>query len=531
MRVRFSLKAPWTKKSSDSNSNSNVGSSINVNDRNERGYGLGSRLYSSPERFRNESGYLDRVPEDDALNSEQELGEIEDEDGDEDEEEELEAQLAAEGLYRGSFRRLLALYTFVPLSFLVAFIFLAFLPTWIYSLPKNQPEISSVLPFPLPELAVSAGLWSLSYLLHTFIYSFSVFLSATICGLSHYSFSTILSTILQVFLCLVLRLVSLPILLIPHHLLVIHTPTWADPDFRRVWWIALGWAAAEAAVAIKQGYQNVALYRDVLVEEKDEEQFFGLGLDGATSLGRIYGVTTHAATRSSRDESLSPAIDPRPGPESAANNAPPAPPPLSLPLPFPVESNERMPLLHRNSENTSNISINEDIEASLELRVDEDLEQLMAVRARDELEKYYGVSFIQIPVFVSCLQRANDLLFSLGITLTLAFAYVQLTAGASTTTSPLSFSGWSNSHTLPWSTTATGESTGTISISILTLRLSGPRTAKIVLPLVFFIQLIMSLLHSRLVLPKAGVHTVVYIGTLISLGLFFAGLSVWGALS
>ena len=42
-------------------------------------------------------------------------------------------------------------------------------------------------------------------------------------------------------------------------------PTWEDVAFKRVWWIALGWAAAEAVLGVKQGYENIALYKDVLV--------------------------------------------------------------------------------------------------------------------------------------------------------------------------------------------------------------------------------------------------------------------------
>lgn len=42
-------------------------------------------------------------------------------------------------------------------------------------------------------------------------------------------------------------------------------PTWEDVAFKLIWWIALGWAAAEAVVGIKQGYENIVLYKDVLV--------------------------------------------------------------------------------------------------------------------------------------------------------------------------------------------------------------------------------------------------------------------------
>jgi len=63
---------------------------------------------------------------------------------------------------------------------------------------------------------------------------------------------------------LILRQATVPILLIPSTAVYNH-PTWRDGSFCRIWWVALGWAAAEAIVGIKQGYDGLALYRDVLV--------------------------------------------------------------------------------------------------------------------------------------------------------------------------------------------------------------------------------------------------------------------------
>jgi len=45
-------------------------------------------------------------------------------------------------------------------------------------------------------------------------------------------------------------------------------PTWCNGLFCQIWWVALGWVAAKAIVGIKQGYDGLALYRDVLVNEK-----------------------------------------------------------------------------------------------------------------------------------------------------------------------------------------------------------------------------------------------------------------------
>ena len=79
-------------------------------------------------------------------------------------------------------------------------------------------------------------------------------------------FTTILSTTLQTTSNLLLRQLAIPILLIPYYSehLAQH-PTWKGDAFKRVWWVALGWAAAEAVVGVKQGYESIALYKDVLI--------------------------------------------------------------------------------------------------------------------------------------------------------------------------------------------------------------------------------------------------------------------------
>ncbi|KAJ3841925.1 hypothetical protein F5878DRAFT_434572 [Lentinula raphanica] len=498
----------------------------------ESGPGPIHRLQSSPERFRADSsgsGFLDRVPEDGAVEFDgRDEGEEEDDIDDDAVDEDLESQ----GLYRGSYRRMLILYTFVPLTFAILFALLALLPTWAYPL-QVVPDFPSVLPFPLTELFVSAGLWCLSHMLRTPIYGLSL-LICTSCKLSHYSFPTLLSTLLHSIVCLLLRVIAIPILLIPHYL-VYETPTWRDPAFRRVWWVALGWATVEAIVAIKQGYQNIMLYRDVLVTDThDEERFIEIE-DGATKLGRIYGATDETARYGEFPMASSSAGSSSVGGTSPVNVLPqnslaPAPAPA-------VESStERAPLLQRHSRDS-----NVDLEASLELQVEEDVDQLIAVRKRDELEKYYGIPFVRIPAFIPCLQRANALLFSLGMTLILSSAYLQAAIAHSwfmsphihpaeehsavyiipSESAPNSYLETVISPAWPWSS---------IQLLPVTLRQSN-QLLTIGVPVVFIVQMSLSILHSQLVLPKAGVHTVVYIGSLVSLGIFFAGLSVWDALS
>lgn len=49
----------------------------------------------------------------------------------------------------------------------------------------------------------------------------------------------------------------------------------------------------------------------------------------------------------------------------------------------------------------------------------------------------------------------------------------------------------------------------------------------ITFPVIVVLQWFLALLHTPYVLPRVGVQTFVYVGFMISLGVFFAGLSVW----
>jgi len=112
-----------------------------------------------------------------------------------------------------------------------------------------------------------------------------------------------------------------------------------------------------------------------------------------------------------------------------------------------------------------------------------------------------------VPVFVSCLLRVASIFLSLGIALLLSAGYI---------TSPLALSPkakddlelatiippcWTNS--LFW-----GTFLGVCAINWC-----------------------LSLLHTPVFLPRVGVHVVAYLGLLVGLGMLFAGLAVWDALS
>lgn len=404
--------------------------------------GILGRIQShSPETYCN--GALARVPEDRVY-----------EDPDTFDEEEF---LEERGIYIGSYQQLVSWYTLVPVTCILIWLALAFLPRLLW----HTPHPSS--PTPFPELLLSISLWSLSHLLSTPIFTLSSALFRLPPGPT-----TIFSTALHVLLRNLLRLAALPILRVRHYMDYPH-PNPADPAFWRVWWLALGWSLAEVAVGVAQGYEQIGLYRNALVPAARVHELEALTRaqtkQPRVGSGERGGSSSRAA--SAHDDS-------RRG-DSA------------------VREPDRRPTMQRWPS-----------EAEMVLEVERDLDTLITLKAREELEDMYGIPFIHIPVFVSCLLRIASIALSLGFLLLLSAAYLS----APLSRSSLLFA--ASSH--PPIFTTNGAFYVTFS-------------------LVFLLHFSISLLHTPMVLPKIGVHVVAYVGFLIGLGSIFAGLGMWGALA
>ncbi|KNZ76622.1 hypothetical protein J132_09366 [Termitomyces sp. J132] len=366
-------------------------------------------------------------------------------DGDDEVEEwELDEELEEQGLYRGTYRRLVLLYSLNPLTFAIAFALLAALPHAFYPISETWPYPSvPYLRHPFPELLTSAALFSLSYLLRDPISSLFSFMFPS----SFTKLSTVFATSLQTLLYLTLQQLSLVLLSVTQHAPA--KPTTRDAAFRRVWWLALGWACAEAVINISKGYQARALYRDVLVTVRRSEDGPGKS-NGTENQDDVYDGQR---SQPFGDE----------------------------------EAGEYHPLLSKGAE---------DKDQAIKLLVEDELDELIAMRAREELEDAYGVPVIRIPVFLTCLQRVNDLLLTLGLTLLLAQAYLR--------------SAVSRDDPLP----------GSSNFSLM-----------IAAPVAWVGQCYLALLHTPVILPRMGVPTVVYHASLMSLSAFFGGLAAWKGLS
>ena len=341
----------------------------------------------------------------------------------------LDEGLAREGLYRGmsciylfpyystcakiwrqgSYRNLLFLYTVVPLTTLLSFICFALVPTIVFT--TQTPSLfpyPPYLPFPVLEVLTATALWSLSYLLRDFLYATAFFIVSSLSSFSSTIIATILSATLQTTSNLLLRQIAIPVLLIPHysskHHLEQHYPTWKDDAFRRVWWVALGWAAAEAVVGVKQGYESIALYKDVLVNvdmstlntemesrrerpQAPQKQHEREDVDTTTT------TTTTATSKQMdlenqrrRDSTSSPTRRQYPFSIGSSHHhhhmlAEEATPPIT---------DEHQPLLRT----LTRLVDDESERLQAENEVEKDLDQLIALKNREELEEVYGIPFI-----------------------------------------------------------------------------------------------------------------------------------------
>ena len=392
----------------------------------------------------------------------------------------------------------------------MVFLFLALLPEWIWSdRTPSPPTLPRSLPSPLPELIISAAFWSLSHHLRVPLYNLA-------CLVCPRRFNTVLFNLLYVLLSQLLRLAAMATLRVRHEM-SFPRPNWHDNAFYTVWWLALGWGLAEAATSITQGYQQLALYRNVMVPEERVREILAQSKAQAQ-----WGTGSVAGSINGSREYM---------PLSPRNEHAPAMGAAGASAGASASAGEAGSANGSSRRRKDPISLEE----AIRLAVDQDVEQLIHLQEREELEEVYGVPVVvsvlvrvliacvwerkadwaasfpsdpgdvcfpraqYIPVFVPCLQRVDSFLFSMGFTLVLAWAYLL---------SPLSF--------------PPGYEPPAI--------YSG-RPLAVAFPLVVVVHVFLSLLHSPPVLPRIGVHTAAYVGLLVGLGGFFIGLGLWGALS
>jgi hypothetical protein len=236
------------------------------------------------------------------------------------------------------------MYTFVPLTSLAVLIFLACCPALFWKVKsETRHRPTPYFPSPLPQLVLSASLWSLGYLLRIPTYA------AVSYALHRRSplLTTIVFHAIYVGIYNLLRLASLPLLRVRQEMRF-SRPSCHDGAFRTVWWLALGWATIDVTVSIVQSYAQIALYKNVMVPKERAAEVLAQGSMGESQLAHFVSTSQENLPLSPRHET--PKVN-GPGTQESAEEA-------------------------------------------IRLAVDQDLEQLVNMKEREDVEEIYGVPIV-----------------------------------------------------------------------------------------------------------------------------------------
>ena len=437
---------------------------------------------------------------------------------------------------KASYRRALISYTLtVTLS---SSIFLV-----LFGVLKITAWPHELQPSPLREFLVAAGAWTVAYALRLPIH----FLM-TLCHNYVNAYTTILSTFLQVFTQEALRLAIL--VLIQLHLErpgkhasralsfdpTLPSPTdpdldWAplpdvyDRAFTQAWWLGMGWATVDVAVGIAQGYEQLSLYRDVLARDalaRDRHQQRSHAQTSSPSPSRQKRVL-----RSNQQTPRDPPLSTRSHSNYQLGGSLQVEPPVEAPPP-PTNNNasgaasivihatpERMPTNDPVNTTDQNGAVAQEGQTHFRTSLrdlEAELSHLITRKQRAELEEVYGSPLPRIPIFLIALQRLDSILLSLGLTLLISSAYLRALYLPALTPETPGYGG-ARQYKDDWEVDWRRVSNTTV-----------PVFAVVVL-----VHFLLSILWIE-ALPRVGVHTASYVGLLVSLAMFFAGLGYWGAL-
>ena len=240
----------------------------------------------------------------------------------------------------------------------MAFTLFGLLPEWIWHLHRSRSTtLPRLLPSPLPEVLISAAFWSFAHVLRAPLYGLISLYCPRI-------LDTVLFNALHVLLSLLLRLATVALLCVQPESQFAR-PTWRDSTFPIVWWLALGWALAETTTSVAQGYQQLALYRNVMVPlERVREILAQSKAQAQWGTGSMDGSREYM--------SLSPRIEhPSSEPDTRASR-----------------TRRRAPI---------------SVEEAVRMAVDQDVEQLINLQEREELEEVYGTPVVVSPPIGSSL--------------------------------------------------------------------------------------------------------------------------------
>lgn len=398
------------------------------------------------------------------------------------------------------------LYILVPLSCLILFLLFSALPSFIWSFsyprPPSPAEVSR-------SILLAAALWCLSHCLRvpTFALTSSVLpvILSTVLRRRRravrektVAWTPYIHTTLFVTLQESLRLTSFYILEL--HWSSAPSASFGqnkdeqmhvfDRTFRVIWFLALGWALAEVCAGIVQGYEQLALYSDVESVSTSAPDRLDL-VENCVSLP----LGEHFEEGSLDDVRLSMAGGVTHGAaEERVFQAIPC-------VAFDSDSSDLKGKTGSRGVMFSGRRVGEEDPEILDL--DAAITHLSNIKAREDLEAIYGAPFVRIPVFVTILQRVDSILLSLGVTLTIGFAYLCDQSRSTNALSP---------------------STSSENVLLGATHWHALLPTFIVLT---FIHICLGILHTPAILSRIGVHVAAYIACLVGLGLVFAGVGMW----
>ena len=275
-----------------------------------------------------------------------------------------------------------------------------------------------------------------------------------------------------------------------------------DRAFRSLWFLALGWALAEVCAGIVQGFEQLALYDDV-------ESALDASGRGLTTFGTLRGSdgVTIPFTAEPFEESSPEGIGL--GLKLKVANISKRVAEESLEHAIPCVENDPDDPDFKAGPQLNNLydRDDEDLEHQDAFDIDAAITHFTNVKAREDLEMIYGAPFVQIPVFVTVLQRVDSVLLSLGMTLTMGFAYLcDRSFAMGNSIGPL------HRQTFASRTSTANEHWHALVPTFVVLTL---------------IHVFLGVLHTPGVLSRIGVHVAAYIACLVGLGLVFAGMGMW----
>ncbi|KAK8853236.1 hypothetical protein IAR55_003938 [Kwoniella newhampshirensis] len=400
-------------------------------------------------------------------------GEFEDDTGSED-------GLGLEPVIDVTWKYMSRLYLLVPIITLVWLALLMLLVTFAWPPNNREREAGQQYPHPFLPKPIIIGIFA-----SCTVQTVRVPTWVVVCwfGCSQTT-TTFLSTALHTIVHELLRLSTLP--------LIVPSPT---SGFHSSYYLGLGWGAAEATWSVVQGWEQLALYQEIMRPSRQP-----IALDPESQGTRLPSDERDVQSRhEQRQQQRSPRGDDDDGK-------------LEGMLSSVTERSEE------DEEREDENAVLEDEEEEDQERLEEEaelerkVEILERMRARRELEEVIGVAYPNIPFPLLLLWRLDTLLLNLGLTLLLSAFYFNPT--------PIyRHSPYSRSN--PFDMVSNNGSAAIPDVE-------PSRWLWLVWGLVVLVHVAVSLVWK--IVGRLGVGAVTWGGLIVALGSVFAGLGSWGGL-